>query len=347
MIAVFGVITGLYSARSQVRPEVSEVSPPPPPPRPQVPAEGRVTVIRGASNAQPVPIRVAPSSPSEVGTASRVVRPSPRTNLNLRQPAPARLPQPSAGSVSDVRARQQPTSLSFDEREKTVHLKSGEDKAEFRWAVTNTSAAEVTVLTIFTSCGCTAAQLPTHPNPWILKPGEGGYVGATMDVAGKIGTVAKTVTVVTAEGSYPLLARSVLPPEASLAVQGMMNRSRNLQVAAADRQAVFRGDCATCHVHPTIGKQGRELYETACGICHEAEHRASMVTYLRDREGDYNREYWEHWIRNGKEGSLMPAFEASRGGPLNDDQVKSLVEYLVKDYPLEPTPQAAAGHGTP
>jgi mono/diheme cytochrome c family protein len=229
----------------------------------------------------------------------------------------------------------QPTSLAFDEREKTVHLKPGEQKANFQWAVTNTSTSQVTVLSVFTSCGCTAAQLPTHPNPWVLKPGEGGHVGATMDVAGKFGTVAKMVTVVTSEGSYPLMARSVIPPEAADAMRNNMNRSRNLQVAAADRQAVFRGDCATCHVHPTIGKSGKELYNTACGICHEAEHRASMVTYLRDREGDFNRDYWEHWIRNGKEGSLMPAFESGQGGPLSDEQVQSLTDYLVNEYPLE------------
>ncbi|MFM8359409.1 MAG: c-type cytochrome, partial [Verrucomicrobiota bacterium] len=221
---------------------------------------------------------------------------------------------------------------------KAVQVKHGESKAEFKWAVTNATSEEVTINSVQTSCGCTAARLPSYPNPWTLKPGEGGEVGATMDLTGKFGTILKTVTLVTSVGQFPLVAKAVLPQEAFAQMQRTDNRSRNMQVAAADRQAVFRNDCATCHVQPTVGKHGRDLYAAACGICHEAEHRASMVTQLRGRPGSFPREYWLNWIRHGKEGSLMPAFELKKGGPLGDDQIESLASYLEKQFPGEPAP---------
>lgn len=226
--------------------------------------------------------------------------------------------------------------LQFDAKEKTVNVKTGETEAKFVFAVTNVSKDEVTVMSVHTSCGCTAAKLPS--TPWVLKPGEGGEVGATMNLAGKFGTVTKTVTVVSTAGSIPLFVKAVLPKDAYEQMQRMGDRSRNLQIAAADRQAVFRGDCARCHVEPVVGKLGKDLYSSACGICHDAEHRATMVPALRGRPGTFPADYWTQWVRHGKEGSLMPAFDASKGGPLTEEQVTSLVGYLSGDFTREPVP---------
>ena len=38
---------------------------------------------------------------------------------------------------------------------------------------------------------------------------------------------------------------------------------------------------------PTVGKKGAELYATACGICHDAENKASMVPALHASAGVY------------------------------------------------------------
>jgi len=225
-----------------------------------------------------------------------------------------------------------PGVLEFDAMAKHVDLTEEERKAAFVFAVTNRSADEVTVSYINTSCGCTAGKLPA--SPWKLKPGEGGHIDVTMDTTGKMGRVTKTATVVSSAGSYTLTVSANIPTPAPTA----MNRSRNLQVAAADRQAVFRGDCAACHVQPTHGKVGRELYEAACGICHEAEHRASMVPDLRTRLRNTDRNYWAKWISDGRVGSLMPAFAGRNGGILTDKQIVSLVDYLEDDYKKNPPP---------
>ena len=133
--------------------------------------------------------------------------------------------------------------------------------------------------------------------------------------------------VVTVESSVGLqfLTLNVQIPEPE--VNG---RDRNMQLALADRQAVFKNDCAACHAYPTTAKSGAELYGAACGICHDAEHRASMVPDLRALNKPTDRPYWHEWITKGKAGTLMPAFAKSEGGPLDDGQIQSLVDYLAR-----------------
>jgi mono/diheme cytochrome c family protein len=106
------------------------------------------------------------------------------------------------------------------------------------------------------------------------------------------------------------------------------DRAQNVKMAQADRQAVFKGDCMTCHVKRGEGKYGQELYAADCAICHEGEHRASMVPDLHALKTPTNYEFWQIWITHGKPGSLMPGFSAADGGPLSDMQISSLASYL-------------------
>jgi hypothetical protein len=75
------------------------------------------------------------------------------------------------------------------------------------------------------------------------------------------------------------------------------------------------------------------LYAVACGICHEANPRATMVTNLRalNHPTDYN--YWQMMIALGKPGSLMPAFSTDQGGPLTGEQIESLAKTLTETFP--------------
>lgn len=226
-----------------------------------------------------------------------------------------------------------PNALKFDATAKSVELKQGEAKGQFKFALTNSAKEAVTINSLHTSCGCTAGKMPS--TPWILQPGDSGTVEFTMDMTGKFGKVTKTATLATSAGPFILSLSTVAPPP-DLTVMRAGDRTRNLQVAAADRQAVFRNDCATCHVHPATGKVGKVLYDAACGICHDAEHRASMVPILRDPKRATDANYWTKWISEGRDGSLMPAFALNRGGILTDEQIHSLVAYLEGDFKKEP-----------
>jgi mono/diheme cytochrome c family protein len=210
--------------------------------------------------------------------------------------------------------------------------------AHFTFNFTNVSSDKVVILSVHPSCGCTTAELP--PMPWLVDAGTNGQIGITVNLAGKTGMLFKTVDVVTDKGNLTLSVRiNILPPVVPTMTEE--DRARAMASAKVDRQAVFHGDCAVCHVKPGTGKYGQALYEVSCGICHEAEHRATMVPDLHAIKTPTNDDFWRTWIMHGKPGSLMPAFSTAEGGPLNDVQIASLAAYLNGAIPskVPPPPQ--------
>jgi len=57
--------------------------------------------------------------------------------------------------------------------------------------------------------------------------------------------------------------------------------------------------------------------------------------------------YWRQWIAHGREGSMMPAFAESEGGPLNEQQINALVDFMVKAFPSRAQAQAQPQPGAP
>jgi mono/diheme cytochrome c family protein len=192
----------------------------------------------------------------------------------------------------------------------------------------------ITILEVRPSCGCTTAEMP--PRPWTLQPGESGQMKFSLHLAGKMGTLFKTVGIVTDQGKRDLMLRvNITPPKKIEMTEDQ--RAAGLAAAKADRQAVFKGDCASCHTKNIEGRYGQELFKNACAICHEAEHRASMVPDLATLKVPTDVEFWRTWITFGKPGSLMPAFAQSQGGPLSDLQIASLAQYLNAIHPTTVT----------
>jgi mono/diheme cytochrome c family protein len=215
--------------------------------------------------------------------------------------------------------------LAWDSLVQEHHAQPGESAKRFGFAVSNPSAGEIVITAITPSCGCTVVKMP--PLPWKLAPGASGRIEASMDWAGRFGLFSKAISVETSAGPQVLTLRIQIPnPEGMLTLP--LTRARNLQAAVADRQAVFRQDCARCHAAPATGLQGEKLYLTACGICHEAAHRATMVPDLKALKRTTDAAFWRESITHGKPGSLMPAFAQSDGGPLDGEQIESLVAYL-------------------
>ncbi len=224
--------------------------------------------------------------------------------------------------------------LAFDALTQDYTTKAGEVEAKFNFNVTNVSSGEVIISGVQTSCGCTVAHL-TYP--WKIPAGGSGVIPLTMNLMGKSGIVFKSATVLTDKGQKMLTVKvTITPPEANPLTMGA-DREKNRLIATQDRQSVFKGECAKCHVEPVIGQMGKVLYDKACGICHEAEHRATMVTDLHNLKTVPNAEYWKFSVVHGKPGTLMPAFAQTEGGPLSDAQIASLVDYLVKDFPASKT----------
>lgn len=249
--------------------------------------------------------------------------------------------------AAQISAQAQPTAplsadplfpLSFDATQKRQDLKAGQEKTLFTFALTNTSSSPVVIKQVTSSCGCTTISLPSQP--WTLAPGDNGKIQVDVDLRNKWGMLAKNITLDTTAGSKQLVLLINIPapsnaqPETTPDIN--LNRQRNIMVSLNDRQAVFKGDCARCHVEPAQGKLGKELYAAACGICHEGTHRAGMVPDLHALKHPTTYEYWKFWTSNGKTNSLMPAFAKEQGGPLTPEQIHSVAAYLSKSVVGDP-----------
>ena len=226
-----------------------------------------------------------------------------------------------------------PDPLQWDSRQKELTVETGATTANFVFTVTNTSDSEATIERVQPSCGCTVAKIPS--TPWRLAPHTNGQMDVTVNIAGHSGSMFKTLTVFSTNTPVTLMVRINIPEAPEMA------RGRNQMIALADRQAVFKGQCAQCHFDPAKGKMAKELYLGACKICHEANPRATMVPSLHMLSHPTDYAYWKQWITNGKPGSLMPAFAAAQGGPLTDAQIDSLAKTLVKVFPSQTTTMPA------
>lgn len=211
-------------------------------------------------------------------------------------------------------------------------VKPGEVTAHFTFKVSNVSSSEAVIDDVKPSCGCTLAKMPGKP--WHIAPKESSKMEVLVDLRGKKGVLFKEIGVVSSN-SPKLLTIMVNIPESS--TNGMtpeqINRIWGRELAATDRQAVFKTECVKCHLVPAFGKSGQALYQVACGICHEAKHRATMVPDLHALKTEIAPDYWKNWVTHGKAGTLMPGFAAAEGGPLDNAQINSLVEYLTKAFP--------------
>ena len=208
------------------------------------------------------------------------------------------------------------------------NAKPGDTNAVFSIGVTNNSATQVLIKSVRSSCGCTIARLPA--DPWPLEPKGKGEITVTVDLRGKCGTLNKLLVIDTSVGFKFFTMKINIPlPEKAADARA---REQNLLAAMGDRQAIFKGDCARCHVTPGRGKQGKALYDAMCGICHDVPSRATMVPDLKKSKQTTNRTYWHTWTAKGKSGTLMPAFTQDEGGPLTGDEVNSIVDYILNDY---------------
>ena len=248
-------------------------------------------------------------------------------------PVPVPPPQPATANPANL----PPEIIAWDSSDKAVSVTFGEPNAKFEFFFTNVSSAPVTVFAVTSSCGCTAAQVP--PMPWVLPAGTNTSFVANMALAGKAGTVIKTVSFATDKGTKHLLVRTTINPMPNGApTMAPGAREQNQIAALSDPTAVFKGDCASCHVEKAKGKHGLELYAAACGICHDAEHRGSMVPDLRIAKTGRDVNYWQSWIAAGRKGSLMPPFAQANGGPFTDEQVKALSVFLTSNPPQTNAP---------
>lgn len=296
-------------------------------------------------------VRPPTNAPGSVGQSllpSSFVNPGTVPGVSTAPATPPGMPvvsplvKPASAVVPSIAASQPtlpPHAIAWDAESKEKDAKAGEISIPFTFWLTNVSTSEVLINSVRTSCGCTVARLPAQP--WHIPPGEGGPIEVTVNIQGKSGKIVKSVTIDSNAGAKNLLVTVNTPAPQAVAAAApnpaalQMDRLRNMMISKSNRQATLQGSCAACHASPAVGKLGRELYATACSICHNAEHRATDVPDLQALNKPADAPYWKQFITEGKQNSMMPAFAREQGGFLTPEQVASLVAYLVGDFRME------------
>ncbi len=249
----------------------------------------------------------------------------------------------SAAAQTNQPAASPGARLVWNSEHQETNVTATQATADYVFSVTNVSETEVIIERVNPSCSCTSAKMPSQP--WHLPPHAHGDMQVSVNLLGKAGTFDKTVGVFFSNSNMPpqFLRVTVKMPDRNIM------RGENTKIAAADRQAVFKGDCAKCHADPAKVATGHNLYALMCGICHNAKPRASMVPDLRLINHPTDLEFWKTNIANGKPGTMMPAFAKSQGGPLTDAQIEDIAKDCVRGMPYIPRTDAelkSAGAGT-
>ena len=322
LVALGGLVMGFTAAAQRLDPPFPSTAPVvPPPPRP--------LPVLVPPAARPGPFPIVPIAPhGHPATVSPTATP-------MVQPA-------APGNYNPL------TAFAWDAEQKELTPNSGETHGNFTFWFTNTSPAEVVINAVRTSCGCTVARLPA--TPWPIAPGTNGPIEVALDLRGKMGTIAKSVTVETTAGIKSLIVKVNIPAPGQPLAGGPApaslppghppmadtDRLANMQKALADRQVVFKdAACAKCHADPAKNvADGHAIYRGVCATCHDSPQRAQVVTNLKALKHETDLDYWKHWIIHGKPGSMMPSFaqSAGEGGPLTDSQVTALATYCMQTF---------------
>lgn len=194
-----------------------------------------------------------------------------------------------------------------------------EDKiVEYSFKFVNDGGSTLEIKNTESSCGCTEVKVDNN----IIEPGKSGEIKATLNPIGKRGKIKKTIDVMTNDVANPKITLTLIAE-----VHGVLKEHPQ-----AKDESIFSEKCAKCHVARGVGKLGRDLYLADCAFCHGDNGEGKSARALNDQNylKANSSEYIRDWIANGREGSGMPGFAKEKGGPLNKEQVDSLVSYIMR-----------------
>lgn len=149
-----------------------------------------------------------------------------------------------------------------------------------------------------------------------LKPGEKGSITVVIDMRGKKGIFSKKIEVYTNDPITPVTTLSL-----------KVSVKDRIHMAQYSASAIFSKECSACHVEQGRGKKGWDLFKADCFMCHNAGKNTSLSTMSKKRSKEMLKA-----IREGVENTLMPGFAVGNGGPLDDDDIKSLIELINPEY---------------
>ena len=178
---------------------------------------------------------------------------------------------------------------------------------EYTFRFENKGTEDLLIKEVTTSCGCTAALVSSNT----VKPGEKGEITVSYDSQGRAGAVSRTITVVSNDLVEPVKELTI-----TATVTSSMHTTFNVN------ESLFSDKCGACHFSPALNKKGKELYDAVCTFCHG--RTAVGLERLKVMEMDVIKEI----TRNGIAGTEMPAWIKEQGGPLDEEQIRSLSNFI-------------------
>jgi cytochrome c2 len=195
--------------------------------------------------------------------------------------------------------------------------------AEHTFFIKNTGNDTLTIVNTHASCGCTAAVMDNMK----IAPNGISRLKVKFDAHNKgTGPITKTITI---SSNSKTEADKVLRIKGIIVESKTVHKKGEMGDAAMHLEGVFQGDCAKCHVDKGRGELGARLYDADCAICHGASADGKPGPELTSKDMmSHDKKSWTKIIKNGIPKSHMPAFALANKGPLNDEEIASIVDYL-------------------
>ncbi len=190
------------------------------------------------------------------------------------------------------------------------------------------------------SCGCTVTKLSKKN----IAPGDFSVLTVDLDTSLKSGNVVKQIAVHSNDPNEKRRVHNVYLM-GTVNTNGTSDVHENIDLSTVNRLALFQGKCAACHVDKGVGKSGKELFAADCAMCHgmNAQGRKDIAPSLltlpspdqletktqHKQAQDDALTHFRTVISKGAETNpQMPPYHEAHGGPLNNNDVDSLINFL-------------------
>ncbi len=209
--------------------------------------------------------------------------------------------------------------IKIDEDSYDFHDIEQGTKAVHNFLISNPGTDTLVIASTRPSCGCTAAVMDAKDNR--IPPGATSRLTVTFDANNKPeGPIMKSVTIT---------SNAKNTPDAMVHIQGRVVKSKLAHKTMMHLDGLFQGDCASCHVAKGKGELGARLYEADCAICHGQKTDDKPGPDLPSEAMlKHTPKQWQNIIENGIPNTAMPAFHTKNKGPLGDEEIASLIEYM-------------------
>lgn len=185
--------------------------------------------------------------------------------------------------------------------------------------ISNKGGKVLKIRSVKPSCGCTATMIDSYS----ISPGDSTRLKISFDPSGKAeGEIKKTITV---------YSNSAEDTAVQIVFKATIKRGVHATTASMKMNNIFEGECANCHYLRGKGFKGAMLYVNDCAICHASLLLNAAPRLEQLRSSNISEDSLDEIISMGRPEKNMPGFNSNVHGPLTDNDIRSLVDYIKEN----------------